>query len=121
VDDGRWQVSTAGGSEPVWAASGEELFYINNDNELVSAAVQTEPVFAVLERNILFRLPDGIRTSISVTTYDVSRDGSRFLMIRSAGGSGAVSPAQGLSPGGVINRLTVVDSWFEELRRLVPR
>ena len=27
VDSGRWQVSTSGGSQPMWAPSGQELFY----------------------------------------------------------------------------------------------
>ena len=119
VEEGRWQVSIAGGSEPVWAPNGRELFYINNANELVSATVQTDSVFEVLDREILFRLPDGIRRSISVTTYDVRRDGSRFLMIRSAGSSAAESQARGLE--GVVTRVILVENWFEELRRLVPR
>ena len=117
VEEGRWQVSAAGGSEPVWAPNGRELFYINNANELVSATVQTDPVFAVLDREILFRLPDGIRRSISVTTYDVSRDGSRFLMIRSAGGSAAESQARNIE--GVVTRLILVENWFDELEARV--
>jgi serine/threonine-protein kinase len=31
VDAGRWQVSTGGGAQPVWARSGRELFYRSGD------------------------------------------------------------------------------------------
>ncbi len=108
VEDGVWQVSQGGGSEPVWAPSGRQLFYVNNANELVSATVQTEPVFAVSDLNVLFPLPARMRRSVSVNTYDVSRDGSRFLMIRYA-------------PRGVVEQVVLVEHWFEELRELVPR
>ncbi len=44
-------------------------------------------------------------------TYDVSRDGQRFLMIKeSAGGTESAPPPS----------LVVVQNWLEELKRLVP-
>ena len=39
VDDARTQVSTAGGSEPLWARNGRELFYMALDGTVMSAAV----------------------------------------------------------------------------------
>jgi Tol biopolymer transport system component len=42
--------------------------------------------------------------------YDVSPDGKRFLMIKSADGPATLAPQS----------LVVVQNWFEELRRLVP-
>ena len=39
--------------------------------------------------------------------YDVSRDGTRFLMIRR-------------EPGSIPTRIHIVFNWFEELERLVP-
>jgi hypothetical protein len=44
-------------------------------------------------------------------TYDVSADGQRFLMIKESGGADERPP----SP-----RMILVQSWFEELKRLVP-
>ena len=45
-------------------------------------------------------------------TYDVSRDGQRFLMIKleGSGSDETVAPAN----------LIVVQNWLEELKRLVP-
>jgi Tol biopolymer transport system component len=28
---GKWQISTEGGTAPVWARNGRELFYLNDD------------------------------------------------------------------------------------------
>ena len=39
VEAGKWQVSTAGGTSPVWAHSGQELFFVNGDREVMSQAV----------------------------------------------------------------------------------
>ena len=36
VNDGRWQVSTAGGVQPVWARNGGELFYLDGDGTAFS-------------------------------------------------------------------------------------
>lgn len=44
-------------------------------------------------------------------TYDVSPDGRRFLMIKTAGGTD--QPA-------ALQSITVVQNWFEELKRRVP-
>ena len=43
-------------------------------------------------------------------SYDVSRDGRRFLMIKEGGADGTAAPAS----------IIVVQHWVEELKRLVP-
>ena len=45
VDGGRWQISTGGGTRPLWARSGRELFYLDDNGLLTSVAVQTTPGF----------------------------------------------------------------------------
>ena len=40
------QVSVNGGTEPVWAHSGRELFYVNGANELVTVQVSTDPALS---------------------------------------------------------------------------
>jgi Tol biopolymer transport system component len=39
VDSGRWQVSTGGGSRPLWARSGGELFYVAPDSTILGVRV----------------------------------------------------------------------------------
>ena len=38
VGGGQWQVSTAGGRQPLWARSGKELFYVGADGALLRRA-----------------------------------------------------------------------------------
>ena len=42
VESGRWQVSTAGGTRPLWARNGRELFYLEEGTgKLMAVPVQT--------------------------------------------------------------------------------
>ena len=100
-------VSTVGGSEPVWAHSGRELFYKNAAQELVAATVRTDPTFTVVERHALFTVPPVRSSGSRHAHYDVARDDQRFLMYRLAGaGEGAA-------------QLIVVENFFEELKAKV--
>lgn len=40
TDDGRIRISSAGGSQPVWRADGQELFYISNDRHLYGVSTR---------------------------------------------------------------------------------
>ena len=40
VGGGQWQVSTAGGTRPLWARSGKELFYVGADGALLRVPVE---------------------------------------------------------------------------------
>ena len=81
---GQVQVSVAGGSEPVWARNGRQLFY-RDGRHMVAATIKTTPTFAVTGRTDLF--PDEyVFAQAPHANFDVTPDGSRFLMIRSAEG-----------------------------------
>jgi serine/threonine-protein kinase len=102
----RWQVSTAGGSEPLWSHSGREIFYRAHSGEMMAVPVTTTPTFAPGTPHALF--PAGkYATGPSYRAYDVSPDDRRFLMLSPVSDSVAAAP----------NRLVVVDHWFEELGR----
>ncbi|HXV86039.1 MAG TPA: protein kinase, partial [Gemmatimonadales bacterium] len=81
VNDGRWQISTEGAAEPVWAPSGRELFYRTSQGDFVSVAVTTNPSFEAGAHTTLFRQPPFVALQ-SVPTYDVTADGQRFVMYR---------------------------------------
>jgi serine/threonine-protein kinase len=106
VEAGRWQVSTSGGTQPLWSRNGEELFY-RNGNSLNAVPVETDSSFSAGNARRLFEGqyyagPQGGRN------YDVSPDGQRFLMI----GNSEDASAQ--------PTIVVVENWAEELKRLVP-
>jgi hypothetical protein len=113
VGDGQWQVSNGGGSRPLWARNGRELFYVAPDG-----ALMTVPV---LSRGTTWGAGTAVpviegRYYMSTTTYmsrqyDISPDGQRFLMIKDSSG-----PDQPAAPPSLI----VVQHWVEELKRLVP-
>jgi eukaryotic-like serine/threonine-protein kinase len=111
TNDGRTHVSTTGGSRPVWARSGRELFYLALDGTLMSVSVtpgttwKGQPAVPVLDRDI-FR-----DVSVSLRTYDVSPDGKRFLVIKDAPGSESSAMSAGI---------VVVQNWVQELQRLAP-
>jgi eukaryotic-like serine/threonine-protein kinase len=102
VATARWQVSTAGGSAPLWSHSGKELFFRNNKADLISADIRTTSGFTVGEQRVLFSLTPFSFTA-PVQVYAVSPDDKRFMMMRetSAGESGL---------------LVVTENWFEELK-----
>jgi serine/threonine-protein kinase len=81
VNSGRWQVSQAGGLQPVWSRNGRELFYQNGAKMLVSAAVLPGPTFTLGAQTPLFSTSAFASNDIAVN-YDVSPDGQRFLFLR---------------------------------------
>jgi Tol biopolymer transport system component/tRNA A-37 threonylcarbamoyl transferase component Bud32 len=106
---GIWQVSTDGGTEPLWSRDGRQLIYRNANGDLVSASISVGPTFAVGKRTILFNARDYWSNDTS-HYYAVTPDGQRFLMVRS------VTPAADV--GG---KLTLVENWFGEVARKLGR
>jgi eukaryotic-like serine/threonine-protein kinase len=104
---GKWQISTEGGTEPVWNPNGRELFY-RTQNKLMAVDIATQPSFSAGTPRRLFEgryQP----TTLTVPNYDVSPDGQRFLMLEPVE-QDQVAPTQ----------IVVVQNWFEELKQKVP-
>ena len=75
-------ISTAGGREPVWARNGREIFY-REENRLMAVTLGDSPN----DRNLptLVFEDDFEKTDVCCAmpaNYDVSSDGSRFVMVR---------------------------------------
>jgi len=102
----RTQISTSGGTEPVWSRDGRELFYLDGDAMRV-VEVRTTPTFSAGAPRLLF---EGryIQSPNGVASYDVSADGQRFLRV------------QPLHPDPPTHEIQVTVNWTEELKRLVP-
>jgi Tol biopolymer transport system component len=101
--DRRWQVSTQGGTQPVWSRSGKEIFY-RVGNKMIVVDVSAGADLSLSQPRQLFE-QRYVFQNVSLANYDVSPDGQRFVMIKDEAGSG---------------RLNVVLNWTEELKRLVP-
>ncbi|MCZ6600475.1 MAG: hypothetical protein O7A07_06510, partial [Acidobacteria bacterium] len=85
---GKWQVSSSGGRLPVWRAHGGELFYIDNDDQLVAVPVDTENGFHLGTPLPLFHAQLLHHNNIA-PTYDASADGQRFLLMELSEDPGA--------------------------------
>lgn len=112
VEGGRWQLSNGGGTQPLWASDSGELFYVDPDSRIVAVPIQAGPGFlagnprAIIDKPIVATFAGAFGRM-----YDVSRDGQRFLIVRSAASS---------EPGAPPPQIVVVQNWTEELKRLAP-
>ena len=80
---GKWQVSRGGGTEPRWRGDGKEIFYIGARGTLTAVPVSTEGTFSTGAATSLFQTRGRVPISSSdLVTYDVARDGQRFLVNR---------------------------------------
>ena len=98
----KWPITSGGGSEPVWAHNGRELFYRAANGNLVAVQFSGSPTFSTSGSKVLFNAGEYF-IGASHRFYDVSRDDQRFLMVRARSGS----PSQ---------NIFVVENWFEELK-----
>jgi serine/threonine-protein kinase len=97
------QVSNGGGEAPRWSHDGKELFYLTGD-AMVALAVSPDGSISTTPQRLFDR--SGFYVS-RFHTYDVSKDGKRFLMIRR-------------DPESAPRQLNVILNWSEELEKLVP-
>lgn len=113
VEADKWKISTEGGAWPLWAPSGEELFYRRGvgagENQTLVVAIESEPEFSAGKPQLLF-------TSDHINNwggYTVSADGQRFLMLKPPS-------RESLEPVAIPTNVVLVDNFDEELKRLVP-
>jgi Tol biopolymer transport system component len=105
VNDGRWQISTGGGSRSVWNRNGKELLYVGPSGMLMSVPVETANDFSFETPSPILDLSAAALDQLR--HYDISPDGKRFLIIK--------NDVQQESA-----RINVVLNWIEDLKRLVP-
>ncbi|MDZ7291179.1 MAG: serine/threonine-protein kinase [candidate division KSB1 bacterium] len=75
--DGKWQISTAGGTRPRWRRDGKELFYLSNDNKIMAAEIHAKG--STIEVGAVRPLFQALLTTTALN-YDVSPDGQHFLI-----------------------------------------
>jgi serine/threonine-protein kinase len=100
---GKVLVSQNGGSEPVWARSGRELFYRGSgarEPEMVAATVEAGSEFRVLSRTALFGLTD-YEPASPHANFDVTPDGQHFVLVHQ----------------GRLGEIVLVQNWTELVKR----
>ncbi len=116
VDSGRWQLTTDGGSRPMWARSGRELFYVDANGTLTSIGVGAGPAWSANGATKLAAVP--VSSAGPGRSHDVAPDGKRFLIIKRGDADARVNAGRARNAeAGMI----VVQHWDEELKRLLPK
>lgn len=111
VETGKWQISNEGGQWPKWSANGRELFFrvfSNPDSSVWAVRVDAENDFQYEPPNEL--LTGNYRGAGGQGAFDISNDGSRFILIKDTDNSAVLDQTL----------LVAVENWFEELKRLAP-
>ena len=109
VNSTRVLVSRDGGLGPLWAHSGRELFFVDEDRGLVAA--QFDPASGQVQaQETLFTIPAGYFVDPGDNFYDITSDDQRFLMVRPYEGEGEAAATE----------VIVVENFFEELKERVP-
>jgi Tol biopolymer transport system component len=111
----RQQISRDGGTAPVWARDGRELFYTTTESvggqpaptKMMAVPVRLQPTFTAAAPRMLFQGDYG--ATAGVRGYDVTPDGRRFLMVE-----------QKQRAGAVVNEMVLVQNWIAEVQRRVP-
>jgi serine/threonine-protein kinase len=106
---GRWQISTGGGSLPVWSRDGHELLFETADQRVMAVTYTAKgDTFAAGKPRVWTgtRLRDGGNAS----NYDLSTDGKRLAAMVAEDANGEKPPTH----------LTFLLNFFDELRRRAP-
>jgi Tol biopolymer transport system component len=85
----KFQVSTEGGTEPVWSPAGDELFYRHGD-DMMAVRVTLSPMFSPQTPQRLFT-DAFVPSRRGEAAYDVEHDGKTFLMLKR---QASATPAQ---------------------------
>ena len=106
----RYPVSNGGGTRPLWTQGGRELLYESPTRQLMSVEVEPTSSWQAGKPTALFDASDFWSAPYTTPpTYDVSADGTRFLVIK------LIAPSDSQSTTASI---VIVSNWFEELRSL---
>src|ERR1051325_6836682 len=95
--DGKWQISTGGGTNPIWSRNGRELFYVNGTS-LMAVKVSSQSTFDYSVPQKICEIP------ATAQVNDISPDGLRFVVL-------STKSLQFTMP-----QVDVVVDWFQELK-----
>ena len=92
MGDGLWQISSAGGVQPLWGPRGRELFYVGTDGALMEVPVEAGgPSWSSGEPARLIEGRYFTGAGNVIRHYDVTADGQRLLMIKEDPANAAAS------------------------------
>jgi eukaryotic-like serine/threonine-protein kinase len=111
----KYQVSSEGGTTPLWSPDQTQLYYwANLAQHLIAVDVRTRPTFSVGKR-VMLPIEAVFTPGINFErNYDLTPDGKQLVVV-----TGAATPSLD-SDTASATRINVVLNWFEELKARVP-
>ena len=113
INKGPWRVDNGGGNSPLWSPDGRELFYRNEEDEVMEVPIETSASgFSHGTPKSLFK-GHYVRSELSegnydrLHTWDISLDGQRFLMMKEDNASASGGP----------QNINVILNFFEYVRQ----
>ena len=106
VDSARWTISVSGGTEPIWAHSGRELFFRTQSGDMMAVQVVTANGFQSGTPVKLFNATHFFSDDRH-HEYDVSLDDQKFIMVRNSQKNSQT--------------LGVVVNWGTDIKRLTKK
>ena len=105
----RWQISTNGGTAPVWSRSGHDLFYQSGDQIMAAS-------YAVMGDTFVPGKPSVWATKIAAPgpnapVWDLAPDGKRVALL---------TPVDSSDGSKQEHEVVLLQNFFDELRRRVP-
>ena len=111
---GHWQISSTGGTTPIFSRNGRDLFFFDpTDNRIMMASYSANGDTFVAEKPRVWSGQSVVALALNGTVgaqYDVAPDGKRLAIATSAGGSTQQDA------GHVI----FLENFIDELQRRVP-
>ena len=114
INMGKWQISTNGGSSPLWSPDGKELYFINDDAVMVVSITATTN-FSHETPKILFKGKyfSSFYRGSSHTPWDIHPYSKKFLMIKEAESTNNESASETPS------KINIILNWDEEVKKRV--
>lgn len=78
---GKWQISTNGGSSPSWTPSGDKIYYLDLQYKILSVSLQKKPSIVIGNPVIIFNAINGYLPSTPTNNYDITPDGEKIIML----------------------------------------
>jgi WD40 repeat protein len=107
---GRWQISTRGGSLPLWSRDGRELFFETLDNRVMAAGYTAKGDSFAAGKPRVWTDARLHRLGTTFSNYDLAPDGKRLAAFLADDANGEKPPTH----------LTFLLNFFDELRRRAP-
>ncbi len=112
TSEGKIQISTGGGSRPIWSRDGHKLFFLTPDwRIMVTAYVANGDSFTAAKPQVWS--PKALLDSGGNYPYDLAPDGKRFAVVLNA----VATEEKEQKP---IDSVAVRLNFFDELRRKIP-